>query len=217
MVICIERSTSLCLWPSPGKILDALDRECLANNTLVYFTSDNGGHLEPLDGAVQLGGWNGIYKGDCAQRTNTCPLKISSLYWLCVCLNSFAMMFRYFYVSQTLIKLDQKKKKKAANFGAVSKSFKVKCLKQCQPHEREHRISMTIYGRFPSLRTIDIWVWRILWLGASCAIVGVEQRLWVPPTNASSTHPRAATTRNVSWHCPVPPGGKIISRWELLL
>uniref|UniRef100_A0A2K5XHC4 Arylsulfatase family member H n=1 Tax=Mandrillus leucophaeus TaxID=9568 RepID=A0A2K5XHC4_MANLE len=45
-----------------GKILDALDRECLANNTLVYFTSDNGGHLEPLDGAVQLGGWNGIYK-----------------------------------------------------------------------------------------------------------------------------------------------------------
>uniref|UniRef100_A0A2K5MEP0 Arylsulfatase family member H n=1 Tax=Cercocebus atys TaxID=9531 RepID=A0A2K5MEP0_CERAT len=46
-----------------GKILGALDRECLANNTLVYFTSDNGGHLEPLDGAVQLGGWNGIYKG----------------------------------------------------------------------------------------------------------------------------------------------------------
>ncbi|XP_045393632.1 arylsulfatase H isoform X2 [Lemur catta] len=46
-----------------GKILQALDQECLANRTLVYFTSDNGGRLESQDGAAQLGGWNGIYKG----------------------------------------------------------------------------------------------------------------------------------------------------------
>ncbi|XP_006903244.1 PREDICTED: arylsulfatase H [Elephantulus edwardii] len=46
-----------------GKILDVLDQERLTNTTLVYFTSDNGGHLEAQDGTAQLGGWNGIYKG----------------------------------------------------------------------------------------------------------------------------------------------------------
>uniref|UniRef100_F6R5H3 Arylsulfatase family member H n=1 Tax=Equus caballus TaxID=9796 RepID=F6R5H3_HORSE len=46
-----------------GKILDALDRELLANHTLVYFTSDHGGRLEAQDGGTQAGGWNGIYKG----------------------------------------------------------------------------------------------------------------------------------------------------------
>uniref|UniRef100_F6UW00 Arylsulfatase family member H n=1 Tax=Ornithorhynchus anatinus TaxID=9258 RepID=F6UW00_ORNAN len=37
--------------------------ESLRFNTLVYFTSDNGGHLESQDQTSQLGGWNGIYKG----------------------------------------------------------------------------------------------------------------------------------------------------------
>ncbi|XP_049727531.1 arylsulfatase H [Elephas maximus indicus] len=46
-----------------GKILDALDQERLTNHTLVYFTSDNGGCLECQDGPVQLGGWNGVYRG----------------------------------------------------------------------------------------------------------------------------------------------------------
>ncbi|XP_008071622.1 arylsulfatase H [Carlito syrichta] len=46
-----------------GKILEALDREHLANQTLVYFTSDNGGRLESQDRAAQLGGWNGPYRG----------------------------------------------------------------------------------------------------------------------------------------------------------
>ncbi|XP_013361009.1 PREDICTED: arylsulfatase H isoform X2 [Chinchilla lanigera] len=46
-----------------GKILQALEQECLTNNTLVYFTSDNGGRLEVQDGAAQLGGWNGVHKG----------------------------------------------------------------------------------------------------------------------------------------------------------
>ncbi|XP_037367610.1 arylsulfatase H [Talpa occidentalis] len=46
-----------------GKILAALDRELLANRTLVYFTSDNGGRLESQEGGSQRGGWNGVYKG----------------------------------------------------------------------------------------------------------------------------------------------------------
>ncbi|XP_006210253.2 arylsulfatase F [Vicugna pacos] len=46
-----------------GKILDAIDNLGLKNNTLVYFTSDHGGHLESRRGHIQLGGWNGIYKG----------------------------------------------------------------------------------------------------------------------------------------------------------
>ncbi|XP_055956788.1 steryl-sulfatase-like isoform X1 [Patella vulgata] len=47
-----------------GEILDTLDRLNLVDNTLVYFTSDNGGHLEErnADGEVH-GGYNGIYKG----------------------------------------------------------------------------------------------------------------------------------------------------------
>ncbi|ELV10647.1 Arylsulfatase H [Tupaia chinensis] len=46
-----------------GQILEALDQERLTNQTLVYFTSDNGGRLESVHGAAQLGGWNGVYKG----------------------------------------------------------------------------------------------------------------------------------------------------------
>ncbi|XP_069492837.1 arylsulfatase D-like isoform X2 [Ambystoma mexicanum] len=46
-----------------GQVLDTLDKEGLKNNTLAYFASDHGGHLEIKKGNVQLGGWNGIYKG----------------------------------------------------------------------------------------------------------------------------------------------------------
>ncbi|XP_016075267.1 PREDICTED: arylsulfatase H isoform X1 [Miniopterus natalensis] len=46
-----------------GKILEALDQECLTNQTLVYFTSDNGGNLEAQARGEHLGGWNGVYKG----------------------------------------------------------------------------------------------------------------------------------------------------------
>ncbi|XP_044305639.1 arylsulfatase H-like [Varanus komodoensis] len=46
-----------------GKILDALDSKNLQKNTLTYFTSDHGGHLEALEGNIQKGGSNGIYKG----------------------------------------------------------------------------------------------------------------------------------------------------------
>ncbi|GAB5584389.1 arylsulfatase F [Prionailurus iriomotensis] len=46
-----------------GKLLDAIDDFGVRNHTLVYFTSDHGGHLEARMGHAQLGGWNGIYKG----------------------------------------------------------------------------------------------------------------------------------------------------------
>ncbi|XP_058147924.1 arylsulfatase F-like [Dasypus novemcinctus] len=46
-----------------GQILQAIDAHGLRNNTVVYFTSDHGGHLEARIGHLQLGGWNGIYKG----------------------------------------------------------------------------------------------------------------------------------------------------------
>ncbi|XP_033473647.1 arylsulfatase D isoform X2 [Epinephelus lanceolatus] len=47
-----------------GKITETVDSLGLANNTLMYFTSDHGGHLEISDSrSGQKGGWNGIYKG----------------------------------------------------------------------------------------------------------------------------------------------------------
>uniref|UniRef100_A0A8C8UMF4 Steryl-sulfatase n=1 Tax=Peromyscus maniculatus bairdii TaxID=230844 RepID=A0A8C8UMF4_PERMB len=46
-----------------GKVLAALDRERLTNQTLVYFTSDNGGRLEAREGSAHAGGWNGVYRG----------------------------------------------------------------------------------------------------------------------------------------------------------
>ncbi|KAL6100683.1 arsd [Pungitius sinensis] len=47
-----------------GKITETVDSLGLANNTLMYFTSDHGGHIEDADSTIgQKGGWNGIYKG----------------------------------------------------------------------------------------------------------------------------------------------------------
>ncbi|XP_054471333.1 arylsulfatase D isoform X3 [Anoplopoma fimbria] len=47
-----------------GQITETVDSLGLANNTLMYFTSDHGGHLEDADSIIgQKGGWNGIYKG----------------------------------------------------------------------------------------------------------------------------------------------------------
>lgn len=52
----------LCLLS--GQIMQALDKFNLRDDTLVYLTSDQGGHVEEISatGVVQ-GGWNGIYKG----------------------------------------------------------------------------------------------------------------------------------------------------------
>ncbi|KAK5623992.1 hypothetical protein CRENBAI_021882 [Crenichthys baileyi] len=47
-----------------GKITETVDLLGLANNTLMHFTSDHGGHLEDADSLIgQKGGWNSIYKG----------------------------------------------------------------------------------------------------------------------------------------------------------
>lgn len=48
----------------PGKMTETVDSLGLANNTLMYFTSDHGGHLEDSNSRVgQQGGWNSIYRG----------------------------------------------------------------------------------------------------------------------------------------------------------
>uniref|UniRef100_A0A8D0L143 Steroid sulfatase n=1 Tax=Sphenodon punctatus TaxID=8508 RepID=A0A8D0L143_SPHPU len=49
---------------SVGQILSVLDKQRLREKTLVYFTSDQGAHIEEISstGKVQ-GGYNGIYKG----------------------------------------------------------------------------------------------------------------------------------------------------------
>ncbi|KAM9485718.1 arylsulfatase D isoform 5-T5 [Salvelinus alpinus] len=46
-----------------GRMTETVDRLGLANNTMMYFTSDHGGHIEDADERGQKGGWNGIYKG----------------------------------------------------------------------------------------------------------------------------------------------------------
>ncbi|CAD5113805.1 DgyrCDS2970 [Dimorphilus gyrociliatus] len=53
---------------STGEILNTLEEFGLANDTFVYFTSDNGGHLEErgVNGEVE-GGWNGKFKGSKTQ------------------------------------------------------------------------------------------------------------------------------------------------------
>ncbi|XP_028993479.1 arylsulfatase H [Betta splendens] len=47
-----------------GKMTETVDSLGLANNTLIYFTSDHGGHLEDSNSHIgQKGGWNSIYRG----------------------------------------------------------------------------------------------------------------------------------------------------------
>uniref|UniRef100_H3DGA5 Arylsulfatase H n=1 Tax=Tetraodon nigroviridis TaxID=99883 RepID=H3DGA5_TETNG len=47
-----------------GKMTETVDSLGLANNTLMYFTSDHGGHIEgSTSRASQQGGWNSFYKG----------------------------------------------------------------------------------------------------------------------------------------------------------
>ncbi|XP_022085900.1 steryl-sulfatase-like isoform X2 [Acanthaster planci] len=49
---------------SVGEVLRSLKNLGLENNTFVYLTSDNGGHVEEFtDDEERHGGWNGIYKG----------------------------------------------------------------------------------------------------------------------------------------------------------
>ena len=49
---------------SVGQIMAAIQELGLKENTFVYFTSDNGPHLEEVSTSGELhGGWSGIYKG----------------------------------------------------------------------------------------------------------------------------------------------------------
>uniref|UniRef100_A0A8C3M5M5 Sulfatase N-terminal domain-containing protein n=1 Tax=Geospiza parvula TaxID=87175 RepID=A0A8C3M5M5_GEOPR len=49
---------------SVGQVLDMLEKHNLNNKTLVYFTSDQGAHVEEISSAGEVhGGYNGIYKG----------------------------------------------------------------------------------------------------------------------------------------------------------
>lgn len=53
-----------CTLAPTGQILDTLDHLGLANDTLVYFTSDHGAHVEEVSKEGEMhGGSNGIYKG----------------------------------------------------------------------------------------------------------------------------------------------------------
>jgi len=49
---------------SVGEMINSLERLGILNNTIVYFTSDNGGHLEEKGPhGNQEGGWNGPFRG----------------------------------------------------------------------------------------------------------------------------------------------------------
>ena len=49
---------------SVGEMLNGLERLGLDQNTLVYFSSDNGGHIEEYDTqGHRAGGHNGVYRG----------------------------------------------------------------------------------------------------------------------------------------------------------
>ncbi|PKK30340.1 steroid sulfatase (microsomal), isozyme S, transcript variant X1 [Columba livia] len=49
---------------SVGQILDMLEKYNLSDKTLVYFTSDQGAHVEEISSSGEVhGGYNGIYKG----------------------------------------------------------------------------------------------------------------------------------------------------------
>ncbi|KAM4045872.1 steryl-sulfatase [Anomaloglossus baeobatrachus] len=49
---------------SIGNIINELYKNKLHNNTLIYFTSDNGAHLEEVSSSGEIhGGYNGIFKG----------------------------------------------------------------------------------------------------------------------------------------------------------
>ncbi|NXH45317.1 STS sulfatase, partial [Dicaeum eximium] len=49
---------------SVGQVLDVLEKYNLSDKCLVYFTSDQGAHVEEISGAGEVhGGYNGIYKG----------------------------------------------------------------------------------------------------------------------------------------------------------
>ena len=62
---------------SVGQILAAVEELSLKENTFVYFTSDNGPHLEEVSTSGEYhGGWSGIHKGGKRMRLGTTGLYV---------------------------------------------------------------------------------------------------------------------------------------------
>lgn len=67
---------------SVGEIVNALNRNKLQDNTLIYFTSDNGAHLEEVSSSGEIhGGYNGIFKGGKATNWEGGIRVPGLLYW----------------------------------------------------------------------------------------------------------------------------------------
>ena len=68
---------------SVGQIISAVEELGLKENTFVYFTSDNGPHLEEIEPSGEYhGGWKGIYKGGMI-KIHYCTLHVSFFFALC--------------------------------------------------------------------------------------------------------------------------------------
>ncbi|XP_071530424.1 LOW QUALITY PROTEIN: arylsulfatase H-like [Panulirus ornatus] len=66
---------------SVGAVLDALREYGLEENTIVYFTSDQGGHIEAIDyDGQRIGGHNGRFKGGKAQGGPEGGIRVPGMY-----------------------------------------------------------------------------------------------------------------------------------------
>lgn len=63
-----------------GQVTETVDSLGLANNTMMYFTSDHGGHIED----PQRGGWNGVYKGEASEWNSFDKGEASEWYGICM-------------------------------------------------------------------------------------------------------------------------------------
>lgn len=64
-----------------GDIMEALARFDLDQNTLVYFVSDHGGHLESVDvDGQRIGGYNGLFKGSKGQGSSEGGIRVPGIY-----------------------------------------------------------------------------------------------------------------------------------------
>ncbi|XP_069802361.1 steryl-sulfatase-like [Dendropsophus ebraccatus] len=67
---------------SIGKIVSELNKNKLQENTIIYFTSDNGAHLEEVSSSGEMhGGYNGIFKGGKATNWEGGIRVPGILYW----------------------------------------------------------------------------------------------------------------------------------------
>ena len=64
---------------SVGQIMATVEKLGLRENTFVYFTSDNGPHLEEVSNTGEYhGGWNGIFKGGKTVKSEDISQKLST-------------------------------------------------------------------------------------------------------------------------------------------